>query len=114
LFSENKVILFTEVQSDFCIFHYHHLQSKQDSMMRDEINHEQSIPSQAAVRDTVGLRIAGQVPDDQGLVTRGGQQGVRGVQRGRDSGNPTGVALQGAAVSESFSSLSGYANKKKR
>jgi hypothetical protein len=55
------------------------------------------IPLQTLGGDTVGLRVASQVPDDEGLVTRGGQQSVRGIQRGGDGGDPAGVALEGAA-----------------
>ena len=60
------------------------------------------VPVEAAVRDAVGLSVAGQRPDDERLVARRGQQGVRGVERGRDGGDPAGVALEGAAESERF------------
>lgn len=78
---------------------------------------------QAALGVAVGLLIAGEVPDDQGLVARSGEQHVGAItavripflrflrrsyislllERGRQAGNPAIVALEGSAVDQLLS-----------
>lgn len=51
---------------------------------------------------TVGTLIAGQVPDDEGLVAGTRQEHVWVLQGGREGGDPSGVALKGALENELF------------
>lgn len=87
--------------------------------VRDDVG----VALQAALGVTVGLLIAGEVPDDQGLVTGTGQQHVGAkrrsqvrrtfeakiraslllLQRGGKGGNPAIVALEGAAKNQLLS-----------
>ena len=53
--------------------------------------------------------IAGQVPDDQRLVARSGQEHVRVFKGGRERGDPSRVALEGALENELFRHLVGVA-----
>jgi hypothetical protein len=57
---------------------------------------------QRALGVTVGRLIAGQVPDDEGLVARTRQEHVWVLQRGREGGNPSAVALKGTLENELF------------
>lgn len=57
---------------------------------------------QRALGVTVGRLIAGQVPDDEGLVARTRQQHIGVLQRGREGGNPSAVALKGTLENELF------------
>lgn len=62
---------------------------------------------EGALRVAVGGLVAGQVPDDEGTVTRGGQKHVGVLERGGQAGNPAGVALEGAAKDELLSHVVG-------
>lgn len=57
-----------------------------------------------AVQDLLGVAVvvlvARELPDDDGLVPRSGQQEVRVLLRGRNGGDPALVARQAALVSE--------------
>ena len=68
----------------------------------DDVLHKVRVAAQRAARVAVGRALlARQVPDDHGLVARRGEDDVRGgVERGRDGGDPAGVALEGAAERE--------------
>lgn len=58
---------------------------------------------------TVGALVAGQVPDDQRLVARTGQEHIRVLEGGRKGGDPARVALKGALENELFGHLVGVA-----
>jgi hypothetical protein len=69
------------------------------------------------IRDDVGVTversfwvsvralIAGQVPDDQSLVARTGEEHIWVLERSRERGDPSGVALKGALKNELFRHL---------
>jgi hypothetical protein len=62
---------------------------------------------QRALWVTVGTLVAGQVPDDEGLVARTRQEHVWVFQRGREGGNPSAVTLKGALENELFRHVEG-------
>ncbi len=55
----------------------------------------------------VGALIAGQIPDDQRLIARTGQEHVGVFEGGREGGDPSRVALKGALENELFGHLAG-------
>jgi hypothetical protein len=54
---------------------------------------------------SVRTLVAGQVPDDQGLVARAGQEHIWVLERSRERGYPSGVALEGTLENELFRHL---------
>lgn len=62
---------------------------------------------QRALWVTVGTLVAGQVPDDEGLVARTRQEHVWVFQRGREGGNPSAVTLKGTLENELFRHVEG-------
>ena len=56
---------------------------------------------------TVGALVAGQVPDDQRLIARTGQEHIGVFERGREGGDPAGVTLKGTLEYELFRHLAG-------
>jgi hypothetical protein len=54
---------------------------------------------------TVGALVAGQVPDNQRLIARTGQEHVRVFEGGSKGGNPSRVSLKGALENELFGHL---------
>lgn len=69
---------------------------RRDHNVRDEVV--------VAVEDLLGVAVvglvAGELPDNDSLVARGGEQNVRVLLRGRNSGDPTLVAGKASLVSE--------------
>lgn len=55
--------------------------------------------------------IAGQVPDDQGLVARSRQEHVWVLERGREGGDPSAVALKVALENELFRHVEGLSGR---
>ena len=68
----------------------------------DDVLDEVRVAAERAARVAVGgALLAREVPDDDRLVARGGEDDVGGrVERGGDGGDPAGVALEGAAEGE--------------
>lgn len=62
---------------------------------------------QRALWVTVSTLIAGQVPDDEGLVAGSRQQHVWVFQRGREGCNPSAVTLKGALENKLFRHVEG-------
>lgn len=56
---------------------------------------------------TIRGLVAGQVPDDQRLVTRTGEEHIGVFKRGREGCNPAAVALKGALENELFRHVEG-------
>jgi hypothetical protein len=54
---------------------------------------------------SVRTLVAGQVPDDQGLVARAGKEHIWILERSRERGDPSRVALKGALKNELFRHL---------
>jgi hypothetical protein len=70
-----------------------------DHTVRDDVR----VTLEAALGVTVGLLVAGKVPDDQGLVATAREQHVGVLQRGSQGSNPAIVTLEGAAKDQLLS-----------
>lgn len=71
----------------------------------DDVGDEVAVATKGALRIAVGallLCVGGELPHDDGLVTRGGDNGVGVVDGGGEGSDPAGVALEIAAKSECF------------
>lgn len=67
---------------------------------------EVRVAVKAAARVAVVFFLTGEVPEDNSLITGGGQQNVRVVQRGRDGGDPVFVSAEGASFARGKDSQS--------
>lgn len=65
-----------------------------------DVRHEVVVTVQDLLGVAVVVLVARELPNDDGLVTRSGQQEVRVLLRGRNGGDPALVARQAALVSE--------------
>lgn len=75
------------------------------------ILHNVGMTTEAALRVTIALLARGQLPADDGLITRGGQDAVRDFVISGDGSNPTTVTLQVSTRNE-FELSSKYGLKK--
>lgn len=67
---------------------------------------EVRVAVKAAARVAVVFFLTGEVPEDNSLITGGGQQNVRVVQRGRDGGDPVFVSADGGRFARAKDSQS--------
>ena len=68
----------------------------------DTVGDNVRVAVQRALRVAVRGIVTGQVPDDERLVARAGEEHVRVLERGRKGRDPAGVALKGAAEDKLF------------
>ena len=71
------------------------------------VRHNVRVTVERSLWVAVGALIAGQVPNNQRLIARTGQEHVRVFERGREGGDPSRVALKGALENELFGHLAG-------
>lgn len=82
-------------------------QSKIEAENTYTVGDNVGVTVERALGVTVGSLIAGQVPDDEGLVARSRQEHIGILQGGREGGNPSAVALKGALENELFRHVEG-------
>jgi hypothetical protein len=71
------------------------------------VRNDVRVAMQRSLWVTVGSLIAGQVPDDEGLVAGTRQQHIWVFERGREGGNPSAMTLKGSLENELFRHVEG-------